>query len=85
MSDHACSETSSTAPSKTLLPPHCSYAFGILLWELLTGRTAYEGVSVHLIGHDVVRKGRRPVFPAGSPPGYAALATSCWQQKADAR
>ena len=79
--------TGSTAPNKPYfsLPHLCSYAFGILLWELLTGRTAYEGVSVHLIGHEVARKGRRPVFPAGTPSGYAALAGSCWCAAADAR
>ena len=48
------------------------------MWELLTGCIAYEGVSAHLIGHEVVRKGRRPVFPAGAPSDYVALARNCW-------
>ena len=29
------------------------YAFGIVLWELLTGRRAFQGVPVALLGHNV--------------------------------
>lgn len=59
------------------------YAYGILLWELLTGQRPFAGVPLLLLPHEVAREGLRPAWPPGLPDnaGYAALrrlAEDCW-------
>ena len=59
------------------------YAFGILLWELMTGRRAFAGVPIALLPHEVAMRELRPAWPEGPPdnPGYSqlkALAEDCW-------
>uniref|UniRef100_A0A383VFW0 Protein kinase domain-containing protein n=1 Tax=Tetradesmus obliquus TaxID=3088 RepID=A0A383VFW0_TETOB len=54
------------------------YAFGITLWELYTGRRAFEGVPRALLGHQVTREALRPKFPPGTPLQYKTLAERCW-------
>ena len=55
------------------------YAFGILLWELLTGRHAFKGVPRALLGHRVAAEGLRPLFAAETPMEYQLLACRCWE------
>jgi hypothetical protein len=57
----------------------CAAAFGITLWELYTGRRAFEGVPRALLGHQITRESLRPRFPPGTPQPYKALAECCWQ------
>ena len=59
------------------------YAFGILLWELMTGRRAFAGVPIALLPHEMAMRELRPAWPEGLPdsPGYSqlkALAEDCW-------
>ena len=55
------------------------YAFGVLLWELFTGRQPFRGVPRALLGHEVAHQGRRPEFPPGCPFDYQLLACRCWE------
>jgi hypothetical protein len=54
-----------------------SYAFGITMWEMYTGRRPYAGLAREAIGGFVARGGR-PAFPPGTPEEYARLAAECW-------
>jgi serine/threonine protein kinase len=60
------------------------YAFGILLYEILTGKRAYAGVPIPLLPHEVARQGLRPSWPRNLPPGcrdLQSLAEACWAQQ----
>ncbi|KAK9810110.1 hypothetical protein WJX72_005012 [[Myrmecia] bisecta] len=54
------------------------YSFGILMWEVLTGRTPYHHMSKVQIMVGVVSEDMRPAFPPACPPWYRDLASSCW-------
>lgn len=55
-----------------------TYAFGILLWELYTGRAAYGGLARDSVIAGVCRRDLRPRFPPAAPPAWARLAEACW-------
>ncbi|WIA15144.1 hypothetical protein OEZ85_001831 [Tetradesmus obliquus] len=60
------------------------YAYGILLYEVMTGQRAYAGVPIPLLPHEVARQGLRPAWPANLPPGcrdLQRLAEACWAQQ----
>jgi serine/threonine protein kinase len=60
------------------------YAFGILLYEIITGRRAYASVPIPLLPHEVAMRGLRPEWPRDLPPRCAAiqrLAEACWVQE----
>lgn len=60
------------------------YAFGILLYEVITGQRAYAGIPIPLLPHEVARQGLRPKWPADLPPHYKQwmpLAEACWTSK----
>ncbi|KAG2426463.1 hypothetical protein HXX76_011693 [Chlamydomonas incerta] len=64
-----------------------AYAFGVVMWELLTGSRLYSDlfntgrekrVRDKLILAKVAHEGLRPVFPEATPAEYALLARRCW-------
>ncbi|KAG2483199.1 hypothetical protein HYH03_017934 [Edaphochlamys debaryana] len=58
------------------------YAFGILMWEVYTGRAPYPEYAnsgFAEVPHKVVREGLRPRFPADTPLHFKILAQECWQ------
>jgi hypothetical protein len=60
------------------------YAFGILLYEVITGRRAYAGVPVPLLPHQVAMQGFRPEWPINLPQEcqqLRELAELCWQHQ----
>eukprot|EP00878_Enallax_costatus_P046903 GHUV01057221.1.p1 GENE.GHUV01057221.1~~GHUV01057221.1.p1 ORF type:complete len:219 (-),score=61.03 GHUV01057221.1:455-1111(-) len=59
------------------------YAYGILLYEIITGQRAYAGVPIPLLPHEVALQGLRPTWPPGLPNAYKPLqrlAEACWAQ-----
>lgn len=54
------------------------YAFGILLWEMLTEKVPYAGMSSVQIALHVCEQ-RRPEIPEDAPDSLRALITLCWQ------
>jgi serine/threonine protein kinase len=57
------------------------YAYGILLFEIITAKRAYAGVPIPLLPHQVAMQGMRPEWPQGLPPGcrdLKKLAQACW-------
>ncbi|KAF5831662.1 kinase-like domain-containing protein, partial [Dunaliella salina] len=60
------------------------YAFGIVLWELFTGGSPFRDIPPALLGHSIVKGGKRPIWPGAVPKGYEDLASACWDQNPDA-
>ncbi|KAI8466889.1 MAG: hypothetical protein J3K34DRAFT_460676 [Monoraphidium minutum] len=62
-----------------------AYAFGILMYELYTGRRPYEGLTKDAIVSRVHKQQLRPHLPSATPAGYRGLAQRCWAHDPDAR
>ncbi|CAG8631905.1 10128_t:CDS:2 [Paraglomus brasilianum] len=55
------------------------YSFGMLLWEISAHRIPYEGIDAATVKRRVV-SGLRPEINEQTPPGYAKIMKSCWDQ-----
>lgn len=56
------------------------FSFGIVLWELLTGKLPYEYLTPLQAAVGVVQKGLRPTIPKHTHPKLVELLEKCWQQ-----
>ncbi|XP_062234050.1 serine/threonine-protein kinase STY8-like isoform X2 [Phragmites australis] len=56
------------------------FSFGIVLWELLTGKIPYEFLTPLQAAIGVIQEGLRPVIPRGTNPKLTQLLEKCWQQ-----
>ncbi|KQJ92958.1 serine/threonine-protein kinase STY46 [Brachypodium distachyon] len=54
------------------------YSFGIVLWELLTGKIPYGQLTPMQAAVGVVQKGIRPIIPKDTHPKLADLVQKCW-------
>ncbi|XP_042003230.1 serine/threonine-protein kinase STY46-like [Salvia splendens] len=61
------------------------FSFGVVLWELLTGKIPYEYLTPLQAAVGVVQKGLRPTIPKNTHPKLAELLEKCWQQDPAAR
>ncbi|XP_059314442.1 serine/threonine-protein kinase STY46-like [Lycium ferocissimum] len=61
------------------------FSFGVVLWELLTGKLPYEYLTPLQAAIGVVQKGLRPTIPKHTPPELAELLETCWQQDPTSR
>ncbi|XP_050365037.1 serine/threonine-protein kinase STY46-like isoform X2 [Argentina anserina] len=61
------------------------FSFGIVLWELLTGKLPYETLTPLQAALGVVKKGLRPPIPKHTNPMLVELMESCWQHDASLR
>lgn len=64
------------------------YSFGVLMWELYTGKAPYAaeaGSGFRDVPVKVVKMGMRPVFPPETPAQFRALAQGCWASEPDTR
>ncbi|KAM0049225.1 putative dual-specificity kinase TKL-Pl-4 family [Helianthus debilis subsp. tardiflorus] len=56
------------------------FSFGIVLWELLTGKLPYEYLTPVQAAIGVVQKGLRPTIPKNTQPKLAELLGRCWHK-----
>ncbi|TVU39323.1 hypothetical protein EJB05_12736 [Eragrostis curvula] len=56
------------------------FSFGIVLWELLTGKLPYEDMTPLQAAVAVVQKDLRPIIPADTHPMLVNLLQKCWQK-----
>ncbi|KAI4350242.1 hypothetical protein L6164_004715 [Bauhinia variegata] len=56
------------------------FSFGVVLWELLTGKLPYEYLTPLQAAIGVVQQGLRPTIPKATHPKFVALLERCWQQ-----
>lgn len=54
------------------------YAFGIMLWQLVTRQQPYSDMRMQQVVVRVVNDNLRPEFPAHIPERYTELAQACW-------
>ncbi|KAG9147490.1 hypothetical protein Leryth_007295 [Lithospermum erythrorhizon] len=56
------------------------FSFGVVLWELLTGKLPYDYLTPLQAAIGVVQKGLRPIIPKHTNVRFAELLERCWQQ-----
>eukprot|EP00301_Raphidiophrys_heterophryoidea_P007556 c12910_g1_i2.p1 GENE.c12910_g1_i2~~c12910_g1_i2.p1 ORF type:complete len:1642 (+),score=461.47 c12910_g1_i2:343-5268(+) len=61
------------------------YAFGIVLWEILTRENPFNGMSQDIIFHGVKSGTLKPEIPEGCPEGYAQLIRVCLEKQPNKR
>uniref|UniRef100_A0A0D9XG84 non-specific serine/threonine protein kinase n=1 Tax=Leersia perrieri TaxID=77586 RepID=A0A0D9XG84_9ORYZ len=57
------------------------FSFGVLMWELLTGKIPYEYLTPLQAAVGVVQKGLRPTIPKNAHAKLSELLQKCWQQE----
>ncbi|KAL3843336.1 hypothetical protein ACJIZ3_000739 [Penstemon smallii] len=61
------------------------FSFGVVLWELLTGKLPYEYLTPLQAAVGVVQKGLRPTIPKNTHPKLVELLEKCWQRDPNLR
>ncbi|XP_002532865.2 serine/threonine-protein kinase STY13 [Ricinus communis] len=61
------------------------YSFGIVLWELLTNRLPFEGMSNLQAAYAAAFKQERPSLPEDTSPDLAFIIQSCWVEDPNLR
>ncbi|KAK5576072.1 hypothetical protein RB653_007210 [Dictyostelium firmibasis] len=61
------------------------YAFGVILWELVTRKDYFGDIGFMTLIEEKVISGERPKIPEDCPEMYAKLIVECWQNDASQR
>lgn len=54
------------------------YSFGMVMWECLSRRIPFDGMSALAAAMNVATLGLRPEMPPGTDPLHAELIRECW-------
>ncbi|KAF8065921.1 MRE11 [Scenedesmus sp. PABB004] len=54
------------------------FAFGVMMWEIFTGKAAFRNLQYGMFFEQVVLRNARPPVPPDMPDDYAFLMTSAW-------
>ncbi|KAJ4750168.1 Protein kinase superfamily protein [Rhynchospora pubera] len=77
------------APEMVRRQPYCRkvdvYSFGLLLWEMVSGRMPFEDMTPIQAAFAVVDKNLRPAVPTDCPVALRALIEQCWALRPDKR
>ena len=61
------------------------FSFGILLWELITGKVPHAHLTPLQAAVGVVQKGLRPPIPETVVPPLADVMRACWRTQPEQR
>nr|CCA23310.1 protein kinase putative [Albugo laibachii Nc14]CCA24354.1 protein kinase putative [Albugo laibachii Nc14] len=61
------------------------FSFAIVIWEVMTGRCPYDGMSQIHVALGVLNRNLRPSIPRDCPPFFARLMKSCWNRQPELR
>ncbi|XP_073036625.1 serine/threonine-protein kinase STY17-like [Primulina eburnea] len=61
------------------------FSFGVVLWELLTGKLPYANMTPLQAAVCVGQQGLRPAIPRNTHPLLVELLEKCWQQEPSLR
>ena len=61
------------------------YAYGMLLWEILTNSSPFKNKTAAQIMYDVCQKGSRPAIPMRTPTALKTMISKCWAQDPNER
>lgn len=61
------------------------FAYGIILWEILTRQQPYAKMPAMEVARRVVQTGMRPPIPPKTVPAFERLMSACWEQEPTAR
>uniref|UniRef100_A0A383VEV7 Protein kinase domain-containing protein n=1 Tax=Tetradesmus obliquus TaxID=3088 RepID=A0A383VEV7_TETOB len=92
MKQHQTHRTTKTCGTMSHMPPEVLkegrmspamdvYAFGVMMWEAATGKTAFKELHYGSFYQAIVLQGLRPAMPAGMLQDSAALMRQCWAAK----
>ncbi|XP_072041967.1 ATP-dependent RNA helicase DHX58-like [Amphiura filiformis] len=63
-----------------LSPKFDFFSYGVVLWEILTRGTPYEGMEPQFITYNVTQKNLRPTIPSDCPEDLEKLMKRCWEE-----
>lgn len=61
------------------------FSFAVVIWEVMTGRCPYDGMSQIHVALGVLNRNLRPSIPRDCPPFFARLMKSCWNRQPELR
>lgn len=66
---------------RKLVPKADVYSFGIMMWEILMGRSPFAGWTAPQLLRAVVNEKWRPTFPGDAPYGFNELGMQCLKEE----